>query len=277
MILSDQQRKALAVLRDVQGLPVTVLLVFFIARKPLTKKDLCKVLRRSYNTISDTVDFLETAGHIERHGYRVWSLPSGQLALPGFENLHFPSVSPSTPSTPSIPATVDQESASMRTKTAPANEKPASVRGDPRNIKNSRFETSNFDVSLTTTTVSKKVKEEKVVGTSVRETSNFDVSPELQQAFREGPLSIGRNAWAQLAAKEWVTPDYVRAMRARTYSHPDPAKRNTGFMIHCMRSGDDPPEEWCSECLGVDGEHCRDCSQWVNPYARAAKKYGAEY
>lgn len=292
------KRTALRTLRDLQGKtasPIVVLLAMYIQQLPVTKKFLAAALDTSYNTISRIVDRLEHDGYVLRDGYRRWILPGGQLPLPGFDLESSPSSSiPSTSSSisqyPRLPARTKTGDVSAETGPIDAPGAPICTPADEICISDADVvkngpqnpETSNFDVSgPTTTTCTSTMHEKEVVVGRVEppETSKFDVSgpppsscPEdLAAAFRDAGL--GQNIWPELAAYPWVSPRYVRAMAARIRAHPDPARRNTGFLIHCIRSGD-PEPDWCEDCDALGGDHRPGCPRYVAPHMRyIAGKY----
>jgi hypothetical protein len=68
-----------------------------------------------------------------------------------------------------------------------------------------------------------------------------------------------------------LTADYLRAMAARVNQHTNPKKQNAGFFVHCVRQGDEAPENWCPECGGI-GEHDDNCAT-----GRRQKYLGSKY
>jgi len=264
-----QKRAAFATLRDLQGRsasPIVVLLAMYINKAPVNKRYLATILGSSPNTISRIVDRLEMDGYIQRDGYRRWILPNGQLPLPGFELSSTPRISASTPRIPpktpsSIPSDHPDDVHADRSEIR-ADDAPIRVLDAPVHVEADLDpETSTVDVSpLLTTTTDTSVQDKPVVVSSSksRETSNCDVSAELAAAFTD--CGIGRGAWDRLAALEWVTPAYVRALWARLQADPNPRRRTVALLIHCMRSGD-PAPELCDRCGGLDGQHASDCRQ----------------
>ena len=210
--MDRQQRQALTTLRDLQGPPLSILIAMGILRTPVGKKEVSTALGRSEKTISKAMDFLELNGYIERADYRHWRLPGGQLPLTFTETGIFPV---------------------------------------------SSAETGNSMVLASTTTTSNKMSvsereileqppsEDVVVEVESPETVNFTVSEKLQQAFAEA--GIGENMWPRLARKSHVTPGYVRAHTEARKSgwgaYEDQKKCNSGFQIHCMLAGDEPPAD----------------------------------
>jgi len=263
-----QKRAAFATLRDLQGRsasPIVVLLAMYINKAPVTKRYLATILGSSPNTISRIVDRLEMDGYIQRDGYRRWILPNGQLPLPGFElsstpRIPAPSSSIPAPQYPSIPSDHPDDVHADRSEIH-ADDAPIRVLAAPVHVEADLDpETSTVDVSpLLTTTTDTSVQDKPVVVSSSKsgETSKFDVSAELAAVFRE--IGIGRGAWDRLAALEWVTPAYVRALWARLQADPNPRRRSVGLLIHCIRSGDPAPEH-CDRCGGLAGQHADGCT-----------------
>jgi hypothetical protein len=129
-----------------------------------------------------------------------------------------------------------------------------SVRALPPPVPAGR-ETSKFDVSaLPTTTCNHDLSHEHKVVVGNTETSKNDVS-DINQALQSA--GIGRNLWPELTALPHVDAEYIHAMHTKIQTHPDPRKRNTGFLIHCIRAGD-PAPTLCPACGGADRHH-PDC------------------
>jgi hypothetical protein len=111
--------------------------------------------------------------------------------------------------------------------------------------------------ALRTTTVShvKSVKD-RSVGTGRTARRDNGVPPELVAAFKSA--GIKRHKWKELASLDHVTPEYVLAHLERVMNHDNPKKRNTGFLIHCIKSGD-PVLEVCRGCGKVLPDHRSNC------------------
>lgn len=279
------ERKFLSTLRDLSGAPILIVLAMYGLRRPVGKKLLAQSLRLSYNNVSSAVDFLEAEGYIQRDGYRTWTLPNGQLPLPGFDTPILPSEPPRIPPTTSTPVSrqsieakpgyvcIEQgeicvQEPSIRVfEDDVVTDLPSEACPDVKR-QNLTFQTSKNDVSAlptTTTTDIEDCSKGTVVVGRESETSKNDVSAELTAAFQEA--GIGCNMWPELAGLSHVTPDYVRAHTAGRRSDPDPRRRTVGLQIKKMRD-EDPAPQWCAECDGVGGEHHVGCSQCV-PAAQA--------
>ena len=210
--MDRRQRQALTTLRDLQGPPLSILIAMGILRVPVGKKEISTALGRSEKTISKAVDFLELNGYIERVDYRHWQLPGGQLPLEFIETGIFPVSSAETGN---------------------------SMVSGPTTTTSSRTAVSERKM------IEQTPSEDVVVEVESPETVNFTVSEKLQQAFAEA--GIGENMWPRLARKSHMTPGYVRAHTEARKSgwgaYEDRNKCNSGFQIHCMLAGDEPPAD----------------------------------
>ena len=108
----------------------------------------------------------------------------------------------------------------------------------------------------TTTTTDPPFSPPPNQASSTYEQPKWETEPALAQALTDAGL--GRNIWGRLVALPWVTPDYITAMNHKVSNHPDPRKRNTGFLVHCIQSAD-PAPTICPECNQID-QHSWNCS-----------------
>jgi hypothetical protein len=251
----DQKQRAHTILRDLKGARISILLALFVETLPTTQEKLSMVVPYSTRTIRDELKFLEMNGYVERVHYRAWKLPgNNQLPLPGFEYLA-PGRAGALP---------------------PGNPEPANSAG-------SGAEPANSAVSAyvrTTTTIPPEAAnsagsdngDSVVVGSIVEaETANSAASgipAEIRAALvdiRINGEAVNVNKWSELVnayqqtCGKPVTAHYLRATAARINQHSKPEFRNAGFFVHCVRQGDEAPENWCPECDGI-GEHDSDCA-----------------
>lgn len=230
---------ALATLRELKGIPFTLLFALFIANEPTTQTWLSNALGYQENTIRKYLRYLLLAGYVERVGPQRWRLQRGRLQLPGFELGPAPGSASALPTDP---------------------------QGYPQVEAATHPEAAKFAGFASTTTCSKQVKETKSSrSSSDQKPENIPISPELAAVLQEA--GIGRNLWPELSALPHITPGYVRAQLARVMAHPDAAKRTTGFLIHVLRCGDPAPEV-CEHCQGTQGEHRLGCPERYGRYTK---------
>lgn len=229
--MDRRKRAALAKLRDLQGPPLAVLFTMLIVRRPVTKSFLSMALRLDEKTVSGAVDFLEFEGHINRIHYRAWALNNGQLTLPGFA--------------------IGLLNADVPVLQAETGESPVSA---VRTTTTTLIENSiNNNVSSSSSTV-------------CDETGESPVSGEIETVLLElriGGEAINRNQFQRLAACEWATPRYLRAMAARINAHTKESYRNVGFFIHCV-TAHDPEPEWHECCDGIGGHRPNCYRRYIN-------------
>jgi biotin operon repressor len=235
--VNKERIAALKELRSLKGAPISILATMFVAGRAVTQSELSRMLDYSRPTIIHHLKWLEYSGYIVRVAAQRWSLPRGQLQLPGFPTI--------LPALESYPQVIHKPDESVKI----------------------------FD-SLGSTTTASEHKQGLIPCSSsssrenCKKTLHFD--PELVAAFRDA--GIGRNMWPELAALRWMAPAYCRAHTMARQRDPDPQRRTVAFQIHRMRSGD-PAPALCSECGEPDGRHAMDCPVYRDRYTTGEYAY----
>jgi hypothetical protein len=215
-------------LRAIKGHPTSILLFIFISRRTVTQTEISAALGYDAKTTRRHLHGLLSIGLVEHPAPHAWHLPAGQLLLPGFPAILPPGDLPQLPSS------------GTKVGNSPC-----------------------FALTTTTTVHDVDIHHvEEVSSTENRE--KIPVSSELALELRAA--GIRQNAWPTLVALDHITPTYVQAMRTMIMNHPDPAKRNAAFLIHCMRSGDSAPQI-CDACGCTEPQHAIDCSTRRRRYA----------
>jgi hypothetical protein len=231
------------VLRSLRGNPLTLLVALGYPGQPVTQTWLVHEVGYDPRTTRKYLHYLQRLGYIERLGPQCWQ--------PKWEKLQrlwslFGIASPRAELDP-------------RRGTDPDSEKVANVGDSPNSPLRTRTCKGNHEVN----------KKRKSSTELDEKGEHFVVAPELKAALAEA--GIKRHGWKSLAQLPHITPDYVRAHHAYVMRHPDPKKRNTGFLIHVLQAGD-PAPEFCPDCHGLHGEHTLDCTAQRRRYTSG--KYG---
>jgi hypothetical protein len=217
--MDDELKKDIFEISALKGLPLTILALMTRVASPMTQAQIARDLRSDPKTVRVHLEYLERGGYMEHLENGRWSLCRRDVPLPD------------------LWAASGTEALETGDETEEQGESPPVLR----------------------TTVGKSFvdgKNGRKVSTVQEDSGNGRLSKELIAAFKAA--SIRRFKWKELAGKEHVTPEYVLGQYQRVKNHPDPKKRTTNFLVHCIECGD-PLPELCPNCNETLPAHSRDC------------------